>query len=209
MAASDMDHQRTLGRRNARVVTACLAAVVGMVALSYAAVPLYDLFCRVTGYGGTTQVAGALTRAPLERTVQMRFDSNIAPGLGWRFEPVQRTQTIRIGEQGLAFYRVTNTTDRPIVGQATYNVTPYKVGEYFNKLACFCFTEQILMPGETLEMPVSYFVDAALADDRNLDDITAVTLSYTFFEVDEPSPEMQERLAAWKRNASTTIEAGH
>ena len=171
-------------RRRYSITGLSLAAlVVGMVGLSYAAVPLYDLFCRATGYGGTTMVA---TEVPIqigEREMTVRFNANVNRGLPWRFRPVQGSVTVRVGEPTLAFYRVENTSEQTIVGTATYNVTPLKAGEYFSKIDCFCFTEQVLRPGEVAELPVSFFVDPSIADDPKMDRINTLTLSYTFFEV--------------------------
>ena len=152
-----------------------------MLGLTAAAVPLYRLFCQVTGYGGTTQVAEAPPAAPLARTIKVRFNADVDPSLPWSFRPVQREIEVHIGEQQLAFYRAQNQSDRAIVGQAVYNVTPFKAGAYFDKLACFCFEEQRLAPGEEVDMPVSFFVDPAILDDPNTRDLTTITLSYTFF----------------------------
>ncbi len=185
----------TAQRRNARMALGFAGLAGGMVGLAFAAVPLYDAFCRITGYGGTTQVAGAASGTVLDRTITVEFDANVGRGLPWEFKPLQRSQTIQVGENGLAFYQVTNTSDRPIVGQATYNVTPVKMGPYFAKIDCFCFTEQLVQPGQTINMPVSYFVDPALAEDEHADEITTVTLSYTFF----PSPETVQQTAALDR----------
>ena len=165
------------------------ALVVGMVGLSYAAVPLYDLFCRATGYGGTTMVATEVPNLIGEREMTVRFNASVNRDLPWRFRPVQVSVTVRVGEPTLAFYRVENTSERTIVGTATYNVTPLKVGEYFSKIDCFCFTEQVLQPGEIAELPVSFFVDPSIADDPKMDRISTLTLSYTFFEVDTLEPE--------------------
>lgn len=168
--------------KNARVaVTAALGALT-MVGAAYAAVPLYDLFCRVTGYGGTTQVAMGEAGQVLDREVTVFFDANTARGFGWEFEPMQRSMTVRVGESGLAYYRATNTSDVAITGIANYNVAPFKVGPYFSKIECFCFTEQTLQPGESIEMPVLFFVDPLIDEERRMDDVTALTLSYTFFE---------------------------
>ena len=171
---------------NLRVTALALAAlVIGMVGLSYAAVPLYDLFCRATGYGGTTKVA---TEAPSQisgREMKVRFNADVNRDLPWRFRPMQNSVTVRVGQPTLVFYRVENTSDQSIVGTATYNVTPLKVGEYFSKMECFCFTEQVLQPGESIELPVSFFVDPSILDDPKMDKITTLTLSYTFFEVNE------------------------
>ena len=180
-------HQIDPQRRNARVAFICVGLVVSMIAMSYAAVPLYNLFCRVTGFGGTTVVSEAVTGVVLDRQMTVRFDASRARGMAWEFTPVQTAQKLKIGESGLAFYRAHNPTDRTIVGTATYNVTPQKAGLYFAKMECFCFTEQVLAPGESVEMPVTYFIDPAIADDPNLDDVKTVTLSYTFFEVEDPS----------------------
>lgn len=159
------------------------ALVVGMVGLSYAAVPLYDLFCRATGYGGTTMVATEVPNQIGEREMTVRFNADVNRNLPWRFHPVKGSVTVRIGEPTLAFYRVENTSDRLMVGTAAYNVTPLTAGEYFSKIDCFCFTEQVLQPGEVAELPVSFFVDSSIADDPKMDRINTLTLSYTFFEV--------------------------
>ena len=172
-------------RRNGGMAVALVGVVVAMVGLAYAAVPLYDLFCRVTGYGGTTQVATANSAAVSDRLITVRFNADVARGMPWRFQPVQREISLRVGETGLAFYRAVNETDQRIVGTATYNVTPQKAGLYFAKLDCFCFTEQVLEPGQSADMPVQFFVDPEIADDRNLDDVTTITLSYTFFRTDD------------------------
>ena len=171
---------------NLRVAVICVSAVSGMLALSFAAVPLYDAFCRVTGFGGTTQAADAPAERILNRPMTVRFDASIARDLPWGFEPEQTAQTLKIGQTGLAFYYAENLSDEPVVGTATFNVTPTKAGVYFNKLECFCFTEQLLQPGEAMTMPVTYFVDPAIADDPNLDDVTTITLSYTFFRSAAP-----------------------
>jgi cytochrome c oxidase assembly protein subunit 11 len=167
-----------------RRMTAGIAAAgaLGMLGLSFAAVPLYRLFCEVTGYGGTPRVAQTDTGQMLERTIVIRFDANVDPGLAWTFQPVQREMTLRVGEPGLAFYRAHNPTGQTLAGVATFNVTPLKAGAYFNKTQCFCFQDQRLEPGHSADMPVAFFVDPAIADNRNLDDVRAITLSYTFFQ---------------------------
>lgn len=169
--------------RNARTALLLLLPLLAMIGLTAASVPLYDLFCRVTGYGGTTQVAEARAGAPSERVMTIRFDASTAKGLDWRFQPQRRAVTLRLGEEALAFYTATNRSDQPVVGTATFNVTPAKAGRYFNKIECFCFTEQRLEPGQSIDMPVTFFVDPAIAEDRNTDEITTITLSYTFFPV--------------------------
>lgn len=176
-----VDGDAGVSRRNSRVAltVACIAGA--MVGVAYAAVPLYDAFCRVTGFGGTTQVAAIGPGAVLDRRMTVRFDANTARGLSWRFEPLQIDQTGAIGETKLAFYEVTNTGRAPVTGTATFNVTPQKAGAYFVKIDCFCFQEQTLQPGQTLRMPVSYFIDPLIAEDPLNDDVGTITLSYTFF----------------------------
>jgi cytochrome c oxidase assembly protein subunit 11 len=155
---------------------------IAMLGAAYASVPLYQLFCQVTGYGGTTQVATAAASTVLERTVKVRFDANLAPGLPWTFAPEKAEVDLNLGENGLAFYKVKNNSDRAVTAVATYNVTPHKVGPYFQKLECFCFQDRTLQPGETMELPVIFYVDPALATDKNVKEVTEITLSYTFFE---------------------------
>ncbi|MSP67175.1 MAG: cytochrome c oxidase assembly protein [Alphaproteobacteria bacterium] len=169
-----------------RTALALFGLVAGMAALTAASVPLYRLFCQVTGFGGTPRVAIAAPEGTRPETVVVRFDANVSRELPWRFEPVQREMTVRLGENVLAFYRATNLSARPVTGAATFNVTPDIAGPHFNKLACFCFTEQTLAPGESIEMPVSFFVDPALLDDLNARGTTAITLSYTFFTAPGP-----------------------
>ena len=168
--------------RNGRVAFQLVALVVGMVGLAYAAVPLYEAFCKATGFGGMPIAAREGDRPVLARTVNVRFDSNVDPNLSWRFEPLERQVTVRLGEEHLTHFRATNKSQRPIVGTATYNVTPESSGPWFNKLQCFCFTEQLLMPGQSVDMPVVFFVDPEMDKDRRYDNIRTITLSYTFFE---------------------------
>ena len=163
--------------RNWIAVGGVLLILGGMTTLTAYSSTLYEMFCRVTGYGGTTRQADVLPEKMGERMITVRFDANTSPDLKWRFKPLQISEKVHVGENGLALYEA--------VGTATYSVTPHKAGTYFNKLQCFCFTEQVLQPGERIEMPVSYFVDPAIVDDRNLDDVTTITLSYTFF----PAPD--------------------
>ena len=167
--------------RNHLVVVLCAALVAAMTGLSFAAVPLYRLFCQVTGYEGTTRRASVAPATVLARSLTIDFDANVGPGIGWRFEPAQRAQQLRIGEQGLAFYRATNLSNKPQVGMAVFNVTPHEAGSYFNKIECFCFTAQRLEPGQSIEMPVAYFIDPAINDDVDLKKLTTITLSYTFY----------------------------
>jgi len=164
-----------------------------MVSLSFAAVPFYDWFCRVTGYGGTTNVAEAAPGEILDRTVTVRFDSNVAPGMPWEFKPVERQVTLRIGETGLAFYEAYNPTDRTVAGTASYNVAPDAAGYYFTKIQCFCFEQQVLAPGERVLMPVSFYVDPEMVTSRDASKVRNITLSYTFYETE--LPEEQAALA--------------
>ena len=166
--------------RHRRVALWAGAMAVGMLGMAYAAVPLYQMFCQVTGYGGTTQRATAAPTTVLERTINIRFDSNVAPGLGWQFKPVERVVSVKIGENKLAFYRATNQDDQPVTGTASFNVAPAAAGQYFSKIECFCFQEQTLKPGESVEMPVSFFVDPEIMNDPDARHLTQITLSYTF-----------------------------
>jgi len=170
------------GDRNARLAWTLAAAVGGMLALAYAASPLYDMFCRATGFGGTPKIAVEGERPILSRTVNVRFDSNVDANLPWRFTPLEREVKVKLGEERLVHYRVTNVSQRPIVGTSTYNVTPETSGAWFNKLQCFCFTEQLLLPGQSVDMPVVFFVDPEMDKDRRYDNVRTITLSYTFFE---------------------------
>ena len=156
-----------------------------MLGAAYASVPLYDLFCRVTGFGGTPQTAEAAGTEVLDQTITVRFDASTSRTMPWRFKPVQTTQEVRIGETGLAFYEAHNPTDRPITGTATYNVAPLSVGGYFVKIDCFCFTEQTLEPGQTVSMPVTFYVDPGIVEDPETEGVPEITLSYTFYEKDQ------------------------
>ncbi len=175
------DSQRRRDRRNRATALLVSLVVCTMVGLAFASVPLYRLFCQVTGFGGTTQVAEAPPDQISGRVITVRFNADVNPALPWRFGPSQPAVAVRVGEPGLAFYEAENLSDRPVTGTATFNVTPLKVGQYFSKTACFCFDEQRLAPGEAVEMGVSFFIDPAILEDRNLDDVKTVTLSYTFF----------------------------
>lgn len=169
-----------------KTVVQLVSVVLVMGALSWASVPFYDWFCRVTGFGGTTGVAEAGSDSILDKTIKVRFDASKERGMPWEFRPVQQEMELRIGETGLAFYEAYNPTDRPVAGQASYNVAPYSAGGYFDKIACFCFEEQVLQPGERVQMPVSFFVDPAIVNDRDAKYVHTITLSYTFYEIDLP-----------------------
>jgi cytochrome c oxidase assembly protein subunit 11 len=180
--------RRTSRRRDVVVAAACGAFVAVMLGAAYAAVPLYNWFCRTTGFGGTTQVSTAPPAQMLGRTVTVRFDANVAPGLPWRFVPEKNSIDVRIGEVLTVNYSVTNLAARDTVGQASYNVTPPTTGAYFQKINCFCFTEQSMKAGETREMPVVFYVDPALAQDAEQNGLNTITLSYTYFPVRQPEP---------------------
>ena len=180
--------RRSLGR-DAVVAAICGFVVVLMVGASYAAVPFYNWFCRATGFNGTTQVAtSAPSAAPLQRKIAVRFDSNVAGGLPWKFEPEQTEIEIRIGQVVTVYYTVTNQSARTTTGQAAYNVAPLTVGAYFQKINCFCFTEQTMAPGEKREMPVVFYVDPSIVEDSDNAELNTITLSYTFYPVRDPAP---------------------
>ena len=167
--------------RNDKVFASCVAVVLGMVGMSYAAVPLYDMFCRVTGYAGTPARGDAASNTITDHVVTVRFDSNVDPNLPWRFQPDQRAIDVRVGENMLTFFKAENLGNAPLTGHATFNVTPERAARYFTKIECFCFTEQTLAAGQSVEMPVTFYVDPAMLEDRNAAHIGEITLSYTFF----------------------------
>jgi cytochrome c oxidase assembly protein subunit 11 len=169
-------------RGNSKVLGIALAGVVGgMLALSFAAVPLYRVFCAVTGYGGTPQIGLGGSASVSEQRITVRFDAVTSPELPWHFAPEQQQVTLRLGDEQVAFYRARNEAKTPVTGIAVYNVTPDKVGKYFHKTACFCFNEQTLAPGQSMQMPVSFWVDPAIATDPSTRDVGTITLSYSFF----------------------------
>lgn len=172
-------------RRDMVIAGCCGVFVATMVGAAYASVPFYDWFCRTTGFAGTPQVSERAPDHILGRTVTVRFDSNVTPGLPWKFVPEQNTIKVRIGEVATVNYKVINMAARTIAAQASYNVSPPQVGAYFNKINCFCFTEQTMKPGETREMTVVFYVDPKIAEDRDQNTLNTITLSYTFFPVRE------------------------
>jgi len=174
---------------NRKVVLSLSVTALAMLGLGFASKPLYDTFCRVTGYGGTTRVAEKMSETVTEREIKVRFDANVASNLGWTFKPDEVAMTVKLGQNALAYYTATNDTKYPIVGTASYNVSPIKAGPYFSKLECFCFTEQRLEPGETVSMPVLFFVDPEMENDKRLDEIKTITLSYTFHRVENPTDD--------------------
>ncbi|AHK43646.1 MULTISPECIES: cytochrome c oxidase assembly protein [Ensifer] len=178
-------------RSNGAIVGTCIAFVVGMTGMAYAAVPLYDMFCRVTGYNGTTQRVEQASDVILDEKVKVTFDANTSGGLPWEFRPVQRDIDVRIGETVQVMYRAKNLSSKPTTGQATFNVTPMQAGAYFNKVQCFCFTETTLQPGEEMEMPVVFFVDPDMVKAVETKDIKTLTLSYTFYPREPSKPVAQ------------------
>jgi cytochrome c oxidase assembly protein subunit 11 len=186
-----MNYKRT--HRDMIVAASCGAFVALMVGLAYASVPFYDWFCRATGFGGKPQIASSAPQGALGRAVTVRFDANVTGGLPWRFEPEQNAIDVKLGEVVTVNFMVTNLSARETTGQAAYNVAPPTTGSYFNKINCFCFTEQKLGPGEKREMPVVFYVDPALAKDSELDDLNTITLSYSFYPVREPAKPVADR----------------
>jgi cytochrome c oxidase assembly protein subunit 11 len=179
---------------NTRTLTRCVGVVVLMGGLAWASVPFYDWFCRVTGFGGVTGQSDVASDEILDQTIKVRFDASKARGMPWEFKPVEREMELRIGETGLAFYEAYNPTDRVVAGRANYNVTPYQAGGFFTKIDCFCFQQQVLQPGERVQMPVTYYIDPAIVDDREGQYIHTITLSYTFHEIDLPEDVAQAAL---------------
>ena len=181
--------QQNCNYRKRGTAIALSSVVAGMVGLAFASEPLYRIFCEVTGYAGTTQVASTVPKLNeiSQRVVAVRFDANVNSKMPWTFKPVQREVKVRLGEQALAYFEATNDSDQPLVGTASFNVTPYKAAIHFNKIDCFCFTQQVLKSGETMKMPVTFFIDPELAKDSNADDLRTMTLSYTFFQDDDQS----------------------
>ena len=178
--------EKTAASANKKTVLRLLGVGLTMGALAWASVPFYNWFCSVTGYGGTTGVAEAAPDEVLDQTITIRFDASLDRGMPWEFRPVAQEVEIRIGETGLAFYEAYNPTDRPVAGSASYNVAPYQAGEFFIKIDCFCFEQQVLQPGERVQMPVSYFVDPEIVTDSEGQFVKHITLSYTFYETDLP-----------------------
>ncbi|WP_412507717.1 cytochrome c oxidase assembly protein [Roseovarius sp. SYSU LYC5161] len=185
-----------------RTVVRLVGVVVTMGALAWAAVPFYDWFCRVTGFGGVTGVAEAGSDEVLDETITVRFDASKERDFPWEFKPVEREMELKIGETGLAFYEAYNPTDEPVAGRASYNVTPYEAGGFFTKIDCFCFTQQVLQPGERVEMPVTFYVDPDITTDRDAKYTHTITLSYTFYQTDLPE-QTQAALAPAQENGTT------
>lgn len=180
---------------NRRVAAGLMVFAASMLGLSFAAVPLYRMFCAATGYAGTPRRAAQAPAKIYPQTVTVRFDANVSPGLPWSFEPAQPELEIHVGENKLAFFRAINKSNETVTGSAVFNVSPDYMGQYFTKIQCFCFTEQTLKAGETAEMPVSFFIDPAMLDDRNAKTVRDMTLSYTFFKVKKPEPARAAKFA--------------
>jgi cytochrome c oxidase assembly protein subunit 11 len=192
-------------RYNIRMLVGLFCVAFVMVGLSFAAVPAYRAFCQTFGFAGTPLRAEAQSEpvTVIDRKMLVRFNSDVDPGLAWHFKPKQRQMTVRIGETGLAFFEATNRSDKPITGTATFNVVPAKAAPYFVKIDCFCFTEQTLKPGESVDMPVTFYVDPELARDGKLDEVGTITLSYTFYRALESEADANEKTAALSRAASS------
>ena len=175
--------------RNGKLAVKLVSIVVTMVALSFVAVPFYSWFCRTTGFAGTPLVSKTASAEVLDQTITIRFDANTDPGMPWEFHPVEREMTLRIGETGLAFFEAYNPTDHAVAGTAAYNVAPDIAGAYFTKIQCFCFTEQILQPGERVQMPVTFYVDPEITRDVDAAQVHHITLSYTFYQTELPKAQ--------------------
>ena len=189
-------------KSNRRLAMALSGLVAGMVGLSYASVPLYELFCQVTGYGGTPQVATTAPGAVSDKKIVIRFDANTNPKLPWKFKAAQTEMTVKLGEQTLAFYEAQNLDRKDVTGTAVFNVTPLKAGPYFSKIECFCFTEQTLTAGQRIDMPVQFFIDPEIFTDPDTKDVTTVTLSYTFYPAEPEEKSVDATQSDNKRKKS-------
>lgn len=182
-------HRRPLAARHKLVAASCLLFTATMIGVAYAAVPLYAMFCSLTGFGGAPRVSAEGPQSLSDREITVRFDANIAPGLPWAFKPEQASVKVKVGETKMVYFRAENQMNMPTYGQATYNVTPGNGGFYFVKMQCFCFNEQVLQPGEKLDMPVVFYIDPAIEQDSDMNSLKTVTLSYTFFPAKAPAPK--------------------
>jgi cytochrome c oxidase assembly protein subunit 11 len=201
------DHQtrqQTLIRKNARTGLAVFAVIIGMTALSFASVPLYDLFCRVTGFNGTGQSSTSFPETVLDRTVTIKFNADTGRGLFWDFKPEIREIEVKLGQKGLTAFHTTNRADTPVTGTAIYNVTPLKAGKYFHKVQCFCFDEQTLEAKQSVSMPVMFYIDPAMNDDPDMADVQTITLSYTFYKAE--SNELEDALEAFYNEPDPAIQ---
>ncbi len=185
-------------KKNSRFALNILAIVVGMFGLAYASVPLYSMFCKVTGYGGTTQEGKAIPDKVYDREIKVFFNTDVNPELSWKFKPLQPIVKVKVGETKLVFFEAENYGTEPEIGVASYNVSPDKMGQYFDKVQCFCFSQQLINPGQKVSFPVSFFIDPEIMNDKNLADVNEVTLSYTFFKYKD------QDINKFKRNKSGT-----
>ncbi|HCQ70955.1 MAG: cytochrome c oxidase assembly protein [Alphaproteobacteria bacterium] len=192
---SEHDPKIDLAKKNARMGMSVFLVVLVMLGLAFASVPLYDLFCRVTGFDGTTQVSEALPDTVLDRQVVIKFNADTHKSLPWDFKPEMREISVKLGQKGLTAYHAKNNSDQTVVGSAVYNVTPFKAGKYFHKIECFCFGEQSLQAGEDVSMPVLFYVDPSMAEDPHMDDVKVITLSYNFYKSE--TKELDEALEAF------------
>jgi cytochrome c oxidase assembly protein subunit 11 len=204
MADGAQDQAARRDRSNRVVALSCAAFFAGMIGMAYAAVPLYAMFCQITGYGGTTQRVEQYSDTILDRTITVRFDANVSGGLPWDFQPVQRDVTMRIGETTQIAYRAENVFSQPTSGRASFNVSPSLAGSYFNKVECFCFTDTTLKPGEALDMPVVFYIDPEIVNVPELANLKTITLSYTFFPIDAPKPVAVAPVAKDARTGNNT-----
>lgn len=199
---------KTKQKRNRNVAIACTVFFSSMIGVAYAAVPLYEMFCQITGYGGTTQRVEQYSQTVLDQEITVRFDANVSGGLPWQFEPVQRSTRLKIGETTQVSYRATNVANRPAMGRASFNVSPHLAGAYFMKVECFCFTDTELQPGESMDMPVVFYVDPEIVNVPELKDVKTITLSYTFFPTAEPSSVAAKSGGGDSSNAAADSEFG-
>lgn len=205
MNQTDQTRDEKTDRSNRRVAVACVAFFASMVGMAYAAVPLYEMFCQITGYGGTTQRVEQYSQTVLDRDIKVRFDANVSGGLPWDFKPASRDVTLKIGETTQVSYSAKNTFSRPTSGRATFNVTPQMAGAYFMKVECFCFTDTELQPGEDMDMPVVFYVDPEIVNVPELKNIGTITLSYTFFPLDHAKP-LESAAAPAGTNSNTDAD---
>jgi len=207
MAAGTREQGSSVDRSNRLVAAICVAFFTGMIGMAYAAVPLYAMFCQITGYGGTTQRVEKYASRVLDRKITVRFDTNVSGGLPWDFKPVARDVTMKIGETAQGDFLIENLFGAPTSGRATFNVTPEMAGVYFNKVECFCFNDTSLEPGEKRDMPVVFYIDPAIADMHELDGVTTITLSYTYFpiEADKAAPAAKSAAVKLKDDAEDNI----
>ncbi len=193
----------SLANKNKRLMLLCFGFAGFMLLVAFASAPLYDLFCRVTGFAGTPRLAGSLPATISERIIPVRFNTDVAAGLDWRFQAQNGIQQPRIGEPNLIVYRAENLSSEPVIGMAVYNVSPPQAAPYFSKVQCFCFNEQLLKPGEIVEMPVQYFIDPAILDDPAMKDLQSITLSYTFYKA--ASPDYERAYAEYERRQEALL----